>query len=100
MPNIFGSMCGSSARRSKPTPSNLNTSSPKRESVIGCVLPTDPPSSQRHLSIQMGSIQTRTFDRVSRTMKISDFLSSTDATTDVVAFDKQQLLHELAGKAG
>jgi PTS system nitrogen regulatory IIA component len=33
-------------------------------------------------------------------MKVSDLLSSTDATTDFVAFDKQQLLHELAGKAG
>jgi PTS system nitrogen regulatory IIA component len=33
-------------------------------------------------------------------MKISDFLSSTDVTTDVVASDKQKILEELARKAG
>lgn len=33
-------------------------------------------------------------------MKISDFLAPTDVTTDVVASDKQQLLQELARKAG
>ncbi len=33
-------------------------------------------------------------------MKISDFLSATDVTTDVAASDKQSLLAELAHKAG
>jgi nitrogen PTS system EIIA component len=33
-------------------------------------------------------------------MKISDLLSSTDVTADFVAIDKQQLLQELARKAG
>ena len=33
-------------------------------------------------------------------MKISDFLASSEVTTDVVASDKQQLLEELARKAG
>jgi nitrogen PTS system EIIA component len=33
-------------------------------------------------------------------MKISDFLSSTDVTTDVVASDKHKLLEELARNAG
>jgi PTS system nitrogen regulatory IIA component len=44
--------------------------------------------------------QSNAFDVVSLAMKISDFLSSTDVTTDVVASDKQQLLAELARKAG
>ena len=33
-------------------------------------------------------------------MKISDLLSSTDVTADLVVVDKQQLLHELARRAG
>ena len=33
-------------------------------------------------------------------MKISDQLSSTDVTADLVVVDKQQLLHELARRAG
>jgi PTS system nitrogen regulatory IIA component len=33
-------------------------------------------------------------------MKISDFLSSADVTTDVAASDKQKLLEELARRAG
>jgi PTS system nitrogen regulatory IIA component len=32
-------------------------------------------------------------------MKIADFLSSTDVTTDIVAADKQQLLEQMARKA-
>ena len=33
-------------------------------------------------------------------MKISDLLSSTDVTADLVVVDKQQLLHEFARRDG
>lgn len=33
-------------------------------------------------------------------MKVADLLSATNVTADLVAFDKQQLLHELARRAG
>src|SRR5271166_4488301 len=90
MPSIFGYMCVSSGRRSRPIPNSLSIFSPKPESAIGCALPTELSSFQ---------FSTPAY-AVSLVMKVSDFLAATDVTTDVAASDKHELLDELAHQAG